>query len=201
MVAEVVLRALKHAWVTLESLHIPMALMGGIAVSAWKHVRATRDVDLLVGLALKDADQVLRKLAEANIRPKRQPPVLTLGQLHLLQLLYEPPEAYLDLQIDLLFAESAYQKAALARRTPAQLPDLDIQIFVLTCEDLILHKLLAGRIVDRADAAALLRVNRGKLDLSYLLHWIGMLALAPELAEVWEEAFPGESPPVSAQGD
>jgi hypothetical protein len=42
---------------------------------------------------------------------------------------------------------------------------LDIELDVLTCEDLIVHKLLAGRLVDRADAATLLRVNRADLDI------------------------------------
>jgi hypothetical protein len=41
------LRALKHVWVALQPLNLPMAVMGGIAVAAWKHVRATQDVDLL----------------------------------------------------------------------------------------------------------------------------------------------------------
>jgi len=37
------------------------------------------------------------------------------------------------------------------------LPGLDIPIAILNCEDVILHKLIAGRIIDRADAAMLLR--------------------------------------------
>jgi hypothetical protein len=194
MPAEVVLRALKHAWITLESLQLPMAVMGGIALSAWKHIRATRDVDLLIGVAERGTDEIVQKLVEAKFRPKRQPPVLTLGQLHIVQLLYGPPGAYMDFQIDLLLAESKYQQEALTRRTPTRLPDLDLEVFVLSCEDLILHKLLAGRIIDRADAAALLRANRARLDLGYLMHWVGELALAAELAEVWQEAFPGENP-------
>ena len=79
------------------------------------------------------------------------------------------------------------------RRIPVQLPDLDVQVAVLTCEDLILHKLLAGRIIDRADAAALLRANRESLDLGYLRRWATQTGTPPELTEVWGEAFPGES--------
>jgi hypothetical protein len=60
---------------------------------------------------------------------------------------------------------------------------------------LILHKLLAGRIIDRADAAALLRINRRSLDLDYLTAWTARLSLARELAEVWGEALPNEPLP------
>lgn len=63
--------------------------------------------------------------------------------------------------------------------------------------NLILFKLLAGRIIDRADAAALLRINRDQMDLAYFLRQIERLALQSNLAEIWAEAFPGESPPAA----
>jgi hypothetical protein len=198
MHAKLVLLTLKHVWEVLRPLNLPMAVMGGIALATWKHVRATKDVDLLVALGQADLQGVLQTLAAAQIRPKRQPPVLALGDLRLVQLLYEPPEAFLDLQIDLLLADSEYQQAAIARRRLAQLPGLEMQVDVLTCEDLILHKLLAGRLLDRADAAALVRLNRPTLDVAYLTLWTRKLALGPALDEAWEEAFPGERFPTRA---
>jgi hypothetical protein len=78
---------------------------------------------------------------------------------------------------------------------PTRLVALDFDLDVLACEDLILHKLLAGRFVDRADAAMLLRANRADLNLDYLLGWTTTLSLGAELAEVWGEAFPGEAMP------
>jgi hypothetical protein len=60
---------------------------------------------------------------------------------------------------------------------------------------LILHKLLAGRLIDRVDAAALLRANRPAVDLAYLLRWAEELDVMGDLAETWSEAFPGERLP------
>jgi len=51
---------------------------------------------------------------------------------------------------------------------------------------------LAGRVIDRADAAMLLRENRDTVDLDYLLGWGERLDLATDLAEIWREAFPAE---------
>ncbi len=113
----------------------------------------------------------------------------------MVQLLYEPPETYLDLQIDLLLADCEYQKEALKHRCLVHLPNLEIAVAVLSCEDLILHKLLAGRIVDRADAAMLLRTNRSAMNLDYLARWSQKLTLTKEIAEIWGEAFPGEPLP------
>lgn len=195
MPADAVIRSLRHVWLTLEPLELPMAVMGGIALAAWKYVRATRDVDLLLGIGEQDPTELLQRLEAAEIRPKRDPPTMTLGQLDVMQLLYEPPDAFLDLQIDLLLAKRGYHLDALERRVLTQLPDLDISIAALACEDLILHKLLAGRIIDRADAAALLRANRQSLDLDYLAHWTRGLKLTQEFTEVWNEALPGEPLP------
>ena len=195
MAADAVLKALKHVWVSLEPLHAPMAVMGGLALAAWRHVRATRDVDLLIGVSEEDLDPLLSTLTSAGLRPKHQPPLISVGSLQILQLLYEPPGVYLDLQVDLLLAQSEYHRQALARRMPTRLAFLDLDLYVLACEDLILHKLLAGRLLDRADAAMLLRANRVDLNLEYLLGWTTTLSLEAELAQVWEEAFPGEAMP------
>ena len=76
------------------------------------------------------------------------------------------------------------------------LPDLDLEMAVLTCEDFILHKLLAGRMIDLADTVALLRANRAVLDIKYLSHWASQLEVEGELACAWKEAFAeGWAPP------
>jgi len=55
-----------------------------------------------------------------------------------------------------------------------------------------LHKLLAGRIIDLMDAAALLRANRAAIDFAYLGRWIQEKALDADYARIWAEAFPNE---------
>ena len=200
MAAEVLLKALKHVWVSLEPLQVPMAVMGGLALAAWRHVRATRDVDLLIAVSEEDLEPLLGTLTSAGLRTKHQPPLISVGSLQILQLLYEPPGAYMDLQVDLLLAQSEYHRQALARRVPTRLSALNLDLYVLACEDLIVHKLLAGRLLDRADAAMLLRINRADLDLEYLVGCTTLLSLEAELAEVWAEAFPGEPMPETGGG-
>ena len=157
MAAKVVLAALRQVWATLEPTGCPRALMGGLSLSFWRHVRSTQDVDLLIDLSPVGIEGILEVLRQAGIRTKRQPPVVDLGSVRIIQLLYEPKEAFLDIQIDLLLAESAFHREALARRVPARLSDADLDLFTLSCEDLLILKMTAGRIIDRADAAALLR--------------------------------------------
>lgn len=193
--ADLVLSVLQWLWTVLLPLQLPMAVMGGIAVSLWKHVRATQDVDLLVGIGLEDEPSLIASLQDAGFRPKRQPPVLPLGDFRLLQLLYEIPGSHLDIQVDLLLVTSEYHRQALGRRLPTLLADPQMEVAVLACEDLILHKLIAGRLLDRVDVGALLRANQQSLDRAYLVQWAVRLGVIEDLSAIWREALPGERMP------
>jgi hypothetical protein len=195
MPGKAVLEALSHVWRVLEPLNRATAVMGGLAVAVWQQVRATQDVDLLIDVGDENINDLLQKLAAANIRPKREPPLLTIGGQRILQCLYEPPESFVDVQIDLLFADAEFHRTALRRRKVIRLPGTNLDVSVVSCEDMIIFKLLAGRILDRVDSASLLRANRANLEIGYLTGWADKLKLRSELVEIWAEAFPGDTLP------
>lgn len=193
MVAELVLQSLRYALEVLEAQEIPAAVMGGIAVALWNNPRFTRDVDLLVAVDAENVQSVSMAFKQAGLHPLRDPPVLKLDETSIVQFNYEPPESFIKVRVDLLLAESEFMRLAIQRSVTH--PVDGFQCEVVSCDDLILLKLLAGRIIDRADAAALLRINRDGLDVPHLLEWAGELSLKDGLNEIWDEAFPGESPP------
>jgi hypothetical protein len=195
---EAALATLDHAWRVLAPLGHPMAMIGGMSLAAWNYVRATRDVDLLIAVSPSAIDPVLRILGAHGCRPKRSPPILAVGEHHFVQLLYTPPGEFYDVQFDLLLAESELQASALARRVRRDVPGINQPVDVLHCDDLILFKLVSGRMIDRADAAMLLRENRDAVDVGYLASWVGRLNLGSEFAEAWTEAYPGEDIPTVA---
>ena len=191
--ADLVLSALEQLWRALQPLRLPMAVMGGLAVSFWKHVRATQDVDILVGLAAEEESTVIAVLRTAGFRVKHDPAVMQLGELRLLQLLVQPPGSYLDIQVDLLLVSTEFHRRALTRKVPVRLPGQGMEVEVLTCEDLILYKLIAGRILDRADVHALLRANAQSLDMDYLARTSSDLGVRSDLEAILTEALPGRS--------
>jgi Nucleotidyl transferase AbiEii toxin, Type IV TA system len=197
MPTEGIVAALRHAWLALEPLELPMAIIGGVALSAWGHARYTRDADLLIDIDASNLDHVVAVMAAAGFRCKHHPPVLQIEDQKIIQLKFTPPDGIGAFQVDLLIAGSNYQKTALARRMTQEVPGLNHPVQVLRPEDLVVLKLLAGRIIDRADAAMLLRENRDALDLNYLFDWVARLSLHNELVEIWREALPDEPPPVS----
>ena len=189
MAAPAILQTLERAWIALEPLSLPMALAGGLALSAWRHPRATRDVDLIVAVDMHGADELVRLLIQAGFRPRHEPAIRPLGRMRILQLEFEPDEAFISVATDLLLVDSPYHREALSRRVALQLPELSRPIYVLSCEDLVLHKLIAGRIIDLADAAAVLRANRQTVDQHYLDECARRLGLTNDLQRVWHEAL------------
>ena len=192
MASESVRAVLNHVWNTLEPLGYPCALVGGIALAAWNHPRATRDVDLLIAVDRTAIEPVVNRLQSAGCRPKTQPPLIAVGDHSFLQFLYTPPGEFYEVQLDLLLAETELHESAIHRRVRRDIPGLDRPIDIVNCEDLILFKLIAGRMIDLADAAMLLRENRDVIEFDYLTSWLSRLQLTTEYAAIWSEAFPGE---------
>lgn len=186
--ADALLTALRDFWLALQALHPRLAIMGGIALSFWKTVRATRDVDVLLAADERDLETLLQQLAAAGFRPKHSSGPVRLGGMEIIQLLYDPPGSHIAVQVDLLVGKTDYHRTALDRRLPFELPGVDVELAVLSCEDLILHKLLAGRIIDRADVVSLLRGNGETLDREYLARWARSLNREQDLSAAWSEA-------------
>lgn len=164
-------------------------------MAAWKYPRMTRDVDLILGIGSMPADAVLKSLLAAGFRAKHGPVVRSREDLRLLQVEFEPKDMFVSNPVDLLLADSEYHRHALGRAVPFRLSEVPDELRVLTCEDLILHKLLAGRMIDRSDTAALIRANRDTLDFHELSKRVQSLSLRSEFMEIWNEASPGEPLP------
>ena len=189
-----VLATLRHTWNILDEFRIPAALMGGLALAHWGRVRSTQDVDLLIAMTGFRPQALLSRLAAAGYRSKGTVPIVRLEDAEFIQLLYQPPQECFDVQIDMLLADSPFHREAIARRVALPNTALGFGIEVVSCEDLILLKLMAGRILDRVDAGELLKANVHSLDLTYLKGWIGKLHLERALAEAWSDVFPGSAP-------
>lgn len=195
MASDAVLSTLHRGWLALEPLGLPMAVAGGVALAAWKHARFTRDADLLIAADQGQLDEALKALHAAGFYARRSPPVLEIDRQRIVQLGYIPPEGTFPFQLDLLLAREGHQTTALSRSVPESIPGLDQTLRVLRPDDLILLKLTAGRIIDRADAAMLLRENRAEIDLNYLAEWSERLGVVEQWSEIWRETFAEEPLP------
>jgi Uncharacterised nucleotidyltransferase len=199
MASEAARAVLNEVAAALEPLNVPFALMGGLALAVWSYPRSTRDVDLLIGVNQDEVLRTIDALLNIGCRLKQTPVPHRVGEHCFVHLLYTPPDEFYDVQFDLMLAETALEKAALANSVAREVLGMSRPIHVLNCDDLILFKLVSGRLIDLADAAMLLRENRDLIDFEYFNSWISKLGLSREFHDVWAEAFPGESFPGSVE--
>jgi|GEM_PF-462477 len=200
MASEGVLATLYKGWDTLSELDVPMALVGGLALSAWNHARYTRDADILIAVDDRQLDALVQLLVRAGFHTKHFPACLSIDDQTIVQFTYLPEDALLPFQLDLLIADHDFQQESLVRAAERHLPGRDRPIRVVRPDDLILLKLAAGSIIDRADAAMILRENRDEIDFPRLHREIAGLRLTADYLTIWRDAFPNEPTPAIEKG-
>ncbi|MCA9160167.1 MAG: nucleotidyl transferase AbiEii/AbiGii toxin family protein [Planctomycetales bacterium] len=178
MTPNLVIQTLDRIWTELESRGVVATLVGGLALPIWNYPRSTQDIDLLLAV---DDDQQLLSICEAlDCRPKRQPAIVELGSVRVLQAEYSPPGEYVEIDVDFLIGQSEFLQSLSSRNIAIDFAGLENRIRVATCEDLILLKMQAGRLIDLADCQRLIELNPD-LDRVYLELWAGKLNLTSEL--------------------
>lgn len=169
MAPDHLLDAIRESVQALRSLGLEYALIGGAAMPSWGHVRATRDLDLLV-LVGPDAPGMVDRIAGAfrergfASHPRADRHRLEDGLLLRAWFLLRPQP--LSLRVDLLLIESGFHARVIARAMTTEIDGTEIR--VATCEDLILLQCFAGRPIDRVDSTELVAINRKDLDVEYL---------------------------------
>ncbi|MCG8583853.1 MAG: nucleotidyl transferase AbiEii/AbiGii toxin family protein [Pirellulales bacterium] len=189
MTSKSILAALDQVWRALTPLDIPMAVVGGVGLAAWEYPRFTLDVDLLISIGPSRQKELLETLRKYEILPKTTAGRVRLEMVDLMQFEYTPADSFASIQVDLLFARSDYHQQALNRVVTANLPDMEEEVKVLNCEDLLIHKLMAWRMRDRADAIAVLQANNDRLDATYMEQWVKALHLQEQWSEVRQAAI------------
>lgn len=154
-------------------------VIGGQAVLVYGEPRLTKDVDITLGATLERLDEVVGA-------------VRTLG----LEILVDPDEftprtmvvpcrdPTTGTRIDLVLSDSAYEREALRRVRTIDLAGARVRF--VSPEDLIVHKVIAGRPRDLEDVRSIL-VKNPALDLAWVRRWLDEFTAA--LAEPFRERF------------
>jgi hypothetical protein len=169
----------------LEAAKVPYMVMGGWAVQVWGRPRPTYDVDFTLSLSDADLCAFLQVLAdrgmivdEAFLKGFQD---RLAGFTKVQVSVFEFPD---PIRVDLFLARNPYQVTAFKRRREVVL--FKRKIWVMAPEDLILHKLVAGRHKDLAAIEDILMVQGGsdRLDKEYLWQWASTLGVRDALEKV-----------------
>lgn len=176
--------AVKKLADALGGLGLGWALAGGLALGARARPRATFDVDLVV--LTTDFEAVKRAVAKSWFDLSEERGEGTLGSWEGVrcQTLVGPFPSKVD--VDIIFSDNEFFRSMLSRTSTEEiLPDL--QVPVISAEDLVLLKLKAARPPDLADAWRVFKDKRQAVDWPYLREWADKIGVHDRLREFESE--------------
>jgi predicted nucleotidyltransferase len=146
----------------LRAAGLPFMLIGGQAVLVHGRPRLTEDIDLTLGVGPERLDDLLRACLLADLRVLPADPAAFVAETFVLPARHEPT----GMRVDCIFSSTAYERAAIERAE--LIPVGGESVPVATAEDLLVHKLFAGRPRDVEDAEGVVRRKGAALDWAYL---------------------------------
>ena len=149
----------------LDAAGIPYMVIGGQAVLLYGEPRLTKDVDITLGVGPERLPDVLDAVEGLGWRVLSESPQEFVEETLVLPCL--EPEG--DIPVDLIVAFSPYEQQAVARAKTV--PIGQAQVRFASLEDLIIHKMIAGRPRDLADVRTLLLKNP-QVEFDYIHEWL-----------------------------
>ncbi|OFW41576.1 MAG: hypothetical protein A3J28_11700 [Acidobacteria bacterium RIFCSPLOWO2_12_FULL_60_22] len=149
----------------LDTLGIPYMVIGGQAVLLYGEPRLTRDIDVTVGVGPDRVADLLRLAKERNWRVLSENPPDFVEKTMVLPCL-EPTSG---VRVDFIFSISAYERQALGRARRESIGKA--QVCFASVEDIMIHKIVAGRPRDLEDARIIV-AKQQTIDIDYVRHWL-----------------------------
>jgi hypothetical protein len=168
-----------------DRLRLPYAIMGGIAVRAHGLPRPTFDVDFVLAVPRERLADLFAAIEAAGYSVPdhyRGGRVDSVGGMPLFKV-----RLFLEgrgIDADVFLMENDFQREVMSRRILDEVEGKPVQL--ITAEDLILFKLLAGRPRDLLDVKDVFFMQ-GQLEESYMRRWAGPLGVTDQLEQALAE--------------
>lgn len=162
MIEKLIKKIARH----LDKGGIPYMIIGGQAVLLYGIPRLTRDIDITLGIdtdKFLSIERICRKLG-LKILPKK--PENFARETKVLP----AEETKLRIRVDFIFSFTAYEEQAIKRTKKVLMNGYPVKF--ASCEDVIIHKMFAGRAVDEEDVKNILIKNRNKINHKYIKKWL-----------------------------
>jgi len=160
----------------LDRRGLPFMLIGGQAVLLHGTPRFTADIDVTLAAGPAALGDVRAACEALGLTP------IALGTESLesfVRRTFVLPahDARSGVRVDFIFSTTPYESQAVARATRVPLGGAAVPF--ATAEDLLIHKLFAGRPRDLDDAEGIVRRQATRLDWAYLERWVTEFAQVP----------------------
>jgi len=149
----------------LTSAGLPYMIIGGQAVLLYGSPRLTRDIDVTLGVGVDEMKRVLKTAAGMGLE------IIPKDIETFIERTFVLParDSATGIRVDLIFSFTPYEKQAIERTRPILFDDTAVMFASL--EDVVIHKIFAGRPRDLEDAVTILAKN-SDFDRDYIRKWL-----------------------------
>lgn len=158
-------RLLARVAAALAKRKIPYMVIGGQAVLLYGEPRATKDIDITLALGVEELRRILDAVRAARLR------LLTADAEEFARKTMVVPTQDKDsgVRVDFILSYTDYERQAVERARDVKIGRTTVRFAAL--EDLVIHKLVAGRPRDIEDVESILLKNPG-FDADTIRAWL-----------------------------
>lgn len=149
----------------LEAAGIPHMVIGGQAVLVHGEPRFTQDIDVTVALEPGDVSLLVGVCDALDLSVTVEDREAFARRTHVLPVADDAT----GIRVDFVFSSTTYEREAIGRAV--RRPVSGIQVPFASVEDLVVHKLLAGRPRDIEDVRGVVDRNADQIDWGYVDKW------------------------------
>lgn len=151
---------------SLKVRKIPYMIIGGQAVLLYGEPRLTRDIDVTVGAGVSCLPDLLRSVEDIGLTCLPD----DVDSFVRRTMVLPTQHGETGIRVDFIFSYTPYEIEAIARAHKVNLAGQEVAF--ASVEDLIIHKVFAGRPRDLEDVRSVLLRNRD-IDTDYIRRWLG----------------------------
>ncbi len=163
----------------LQRHNLPYMIIGGQAVLLYGEPRLTKDIDITLGVNTDQLDVVTGIVSELGLKPIPENMEQFVKQTMVLPALDEPS----GVRVDFIFSFTPYEEQAIKRARKILI--LKQEVSFASPEDVIIHKIFAGRPRDIEDARSIILKNPN-IDIKYIRKWLSEFDASSDKKGFWE---------------
>ncbi|MBI5749697.1 MAG: nucleotidyltransferase [Nitrospinae bacterium] len=150
---------------SLNKHNLPYMIIGGQAVLLYGEPRLTRDIDITLGVNTDYIDKIITVVQELFLKPIPTDIKSFVRQTMVLPTLDETT----GIRVDFIFSFTPYETSAIKRVKKIRVMGEDVHF--ASQEDIIIHKIFAGRPRDIEDIRTIVMKNPS-MDFQYIRKWL-----------------------------
>lgn len=168
-------KTLERLAAAFKNTGIPYMVIGGQAVLLYGEPRFTRDIDVTLGIGAEDLDRVLSICKKIGLRPLTKNVASFVSETMVLPAV----DSKTQIRVDFVFSFTPYEAQAIQRNRKVKMGSQ--KICFASPEDVIIHKIFAGRPRDHEDVKSIL-LSQHRLNGRYIEKWL----------KEFDRTFPGK---------